>query len=96
MTVTLTFPNPIPQGAQYYKVDAAGFYVFPNAVINGNTVVLTLTDDGTRNGGDSNGTANDGYIHDPGGIAVPDQTTTPGGDTGSSGGGCFIGSLPVF
>ena len=95
-TVTLTFPNQIPQGAQYYKVDAAGFYVFANAVISGNTVVLTLTDDGTRAGGDSNGTANDGFIHDPGGLAVPDQTTTQGGGSGSSGGGCFIDSLSVF
>ena len=71
ITVTLTFPTAFPPGAEYYKSDANGFYLFSNAVISGNTVTLTLTDDGSRSGGDSNGTANDGVIDDPGGVAVP-------------------------
>ena len=62
MIVTLTFPTNFPADAKYYKVDGNGFYEFAGAVINGNTVTLTLTDDGSRNGGDSNGVADDGKI----------------------------------
>ncbi len=106
VTVTLTFPENIPAGAKYYKVDANGFYEFGGAVIFGNTVTLTLTDNGNRSGGDSNGVADDGVIDDPGGIALlvkkddPSNNTTAGtgGDGGSNGdsgggdgGGCFIG-----
>ncbi len=68
--MTLTFPTNFPADAKYYKVDGNGFYEFAGAVINGNTVTLTLTDDGSRNGGDSNGVADDGMIDDPGGVAV--------------------------
>ena len=99
--VTTTWPTSFPSWALYYKVDSSnGFYVFPDAVINGNTVVLTLTDGGA---GDEDGTAN-GVIEDPGGVAVSNITgggttgggTTGGGTTGTTGGGggggggCFI------
>lgn len=86
VTVTLTFPTAFPAGAEYYKADGTGFYVFPGAVINGNTVTMTLTDDGTRNGGDSNGTAGDGVIDDPGGVGLP----VGGGGASAGGGACFI------
>jgi len=62
-----------------YLIHVNGFYEFVGAVINGNTVTLTLTDNGLRDGGDSNGVANDGVIVDPGG--------------GGGGGGCFIDTL---
>lgn len=65
--VKLIYPAPLPAGSQYYKVDSSGFHLFPGAVVNGNTVTLTLTDGGS---GDWDGVA-DGGISDPGGIAVP-------------------------
>ena len=67
-TVILTFPN--SAGSKYYTVDSNGFYEFTGAVVVGNTVTLTLTDNGSRDGGDSNGIANDGVIDEPGGVAV--------------------------
>lgn len=78
-TVNLTFPTAFSAGAKYYKIDENGFYEFPGAVIDGNTVQLTLTDGGA---GDSDGTAN-GVITDPGGIADADA----GNDI------CFISTL---
>jgi len=73
--VTITFPTTFPAGAEYYKVDADGFYVFTEASIFGNTVFLPLIDDGSREGGDSNGTGFDGVIDDPGGVGVPVAAT---------------------
>lgn len=88
ITVTITFANAIPSGSQVYKVsNSGGYQLFPNAVINGNQVTLTLTDGGL---GDDDGTAN-GVIVDPVAIAEPVNTTS----TGSSGGGGGGGSLPV-
>ncbi len=66
-TVNLSFPTAFPDGAKYYKVNETGFYEFPGAVINGNTVTLTITDGGL---GDNDDMAN-GVIVDPGGIAIP-------------------------
>lgn len=91
--VTLDFPTAFPTGAKYYKVDGDGFHEFAGAVINGKTVTLTLTDDGTN--GDL--VANDGRIEDPGGVAVP--LVSGGGGASSSDddkwwqGGCFIRAL---
>lgn len=91
--VTLTFSS-VPAGSKYYKVDGNGFYEFPGAVINGNTVILTLTDGGQ---GDSDGLVN-GVIVDPGGIAVPDGGGNDNGGGGGSSdgggsGGCFIDAV---
>lgn len=78
-TVVLTFPAPLPPGAVYYKYGpTAGnpqdhWYPFPGAQISGNTVTLTLQDGGA---GDSDRTAN-GFIVDPGGVAVPVAVTPP-------------------
>ncbi len=88
--VTLEFPSAFPAGATYYKVDGTGFLEIlpPTAVINGNTVTLTLSDDGTN--GDL--VAGDGVIEDPGGVAVP---PSPGSDSGGGGGGggCFLQTI---
>ena len=83
--VTMTWPGSLPVGARYYKINATGFYVFPNVVFSGRTAILTLTDGGA---GDLDGTAN-GVIIDPGGVAVPVASGTSGG-----GGGCFLGVTP--
>jgi len=64
--VTITFPTTYPDSAKYYKVDEDGFHEFQDAVINGNTVTLNLTDGGA---GDSDGEVN-GKIHDPGGVGI--------------------------
>jgi hypothetical protein len=94
ISVTLTFPTPIPTGTagpKYYKVGPNGFVEFPGAVfIGSNSVILTLTDGGS---GDMDGTAN-GSITDPGGVAVPTGSGTPtGGGGGGGGGGCFIATV---
>ena len=89
--ITLTSPNLFPPEAKYYKVDGNGFYEYPNAVIDGNTITLTLTDNGDRSGGDSNGTADDSMIVDPGGVALPmadsdeDSVLDDGDQSGSPG-----------
>ena len=78
--VTITYSQPLPAGAKYWKYgkervgDADHWYVYPNAVISGNTVTLTLTD-GTV--GDYDLTVN-GQIADPGGVGVGgDDTPIP-------------------
>lgn len=86
ITVKITFPTTIPTGAKYYKVNANGFYEFPGAVFNGNTVTLTLTDGGS---GDRDGLAN-GVIDDPGGVATPAGGVSPSPSGGGGDGGCFI------
>ncbi len=71
-TVVLTYPEALPAGTRYYKYGptlenpAAHWYEYPHAVINGNTITLTLTDGGP---GDSDGVANSSIV-DPGGPAL--------------------------
>ena len=71
-TVVLTYPEALPAGTLYYKFGRTHanptphWYEFSGAVINGNTITLTLTDGGE---GDDDLTAN-GVIVDPGGPAV--------------------------
>lgn len=71
VSVTVTYPNPIPPGAQYYKFGpepgnpTPHYYIIP-ATINGNSVTFSVTDGGV---GDSDGAAN-GSITDPGGIGL--------------------------
>ncbi|MEW5735964.1 MAG: choice-of-anchor U domain-containing protein [Thermodesulfobacteriota bacterium] len=62
IVVTLTFPSAIPPGTWYYKANAVGFYQYHGAAIVGNTVTLTLTDNGP---GDEDNIP--GQITDPGG-----------------------------
>jgi hypothetical protein len=87
ITVTITFANAIPSGSQVYKVsNSGGYQLFPNAVINGNQVTLTLTDGGL---GDDDGTAN-GVIVDPVAIAEPVNNSATGSTEGGGG-----GSMPL-
>ena len=76
-TVVITYPQPLPPGAVYWKYGPkvvngpSDWYVFSGAVIAGNTVTLTLKDQGA---GDSDlGTPSS--IIDPGGVAEPLVTT---------------------
>ena len=58
-----------------------------NVVIDGNNIVLSLTDGGP---GDADGVVN-GIIIDPSGPAVPPTSGASSGDSGGGGGGgCFI------
>jgi hypothetical protein len=86
-TVEISYPAPIPENSRVYKVDSAGFHEFPGAVINGNTVTLTLRDGGE---GDADGQAN-GFIDDPVAVATP-QAAAVSPSTGTpdslGGGGC--------
>jgi hypothetical protein len=66
ISVVLTYPTDYPSDAKYFKVSDAGFEEYSNAVVSGNQVTLTLTDNGT---GDSDSVS--GQITDPGGPAVP-------------------------
>ena len=70
INVKLTFPTEIPANSKVFKVTDSGYAEFPNAVIDGNTVTLTLTDGGE---GDADGIAN-GVIDDP--VAVLTPTTS--------------------
>ena len=71
-TVVITFPEPLPPEANYWKYGATAddpnphWHVYQNAVIEGNQVTLTLTDGGV---GDSDLAINR-FIKDPGGPAV--------------------------
>jgi hypothetical protein len=79
-TVTLTYPQPLPQGTVFYKFGrtaddhAQHWYEFPGAQISGNTVTLTLRDGGA---GD-NDLAENSVIDDPGGVALPTNVPMPG------------------
>jgi hypothetical protein len=73
LTFTLTYPQPLPAGAKYYKYGpefggsaTPHWYVLPGAVVNGNQVTFSITDNGQ---GDSDPTP--GVITDPGGVGVP-------------------------
>lgn len=65
ITIVLTYPSPLPAGARYYKYLDSEWQDWTNRVtIAGNTVTLTLADNGE---GDSDPTA--GTIRDPSGPA---------------------------
>lgn len=77
VTMTLTYPNPLPQGVQFRKPDGAGGWFDPatplNVVVNGTrtTVTYTITDNGP---GDTNPAV--GVIADP---LVPVLAAAPAG-----------------
>lgn len=68
VTVTVTYPGALPQGAQYWKRQGGAWVPFAGAVLGANTAVLTLVDGGA---GDDDGVATpNGRIVDPGGVSV--------------------------
>ena len=78
VTVTLTFPAPLPAGTQYWKFGRTAadptphWYVLP-AMFAGNQVIFDLTDGSV---GDDDLTAN-GVIDDPGGPGLAAVPTMP-------------------
>lgn len=71
MTFTMTYPNPLPPGTKYYKYNGTNWVVHP-AMISGNQITFTITDNGP---GDTNPTP--GFITDPGGPGVPAEVVVP-------------------
>ena len=67
VTVDITYPSTLPQGAQYWKRQGGGTWgTFAGAALAATTATLTLVDGGP---GDDDGVQN-GRIVDPGGVAV--------------------------
>jgi len=65
VTITLSYPQPLPDGTRYWKNIGGTWVDWTNQVtITGNTIVLTITDGGE---GDTN--PNPGQISDPSGPA---------------------------
>jgi uncharacterized delta-60 repeat protein len=81
ITVTMTFPNPVPDGVKYWKVVSGGWTDMTSLLsrnpIDNKVLYLTITDGGF---GDLDGLAN-GQITDPGGIAISAVTPVIGADT---------------
>ncbi|KAB2922938.1 MAG: IPTL-CTERM sorting domain-containing protein, partial [Candidatus Contendobacter sp.] len=80
LTLTMTYPNPLPPGTQYWKYGPTAdnntphWYVLP-ATLAGNTATFTITDGGL---GDDD-LAADGDIVDQGGPGVPSFVDTAAG-----------------
>ena len=76
LTLTMTYPNPLPTGTQYWKYGPTSdnhtphWYVL-DAILTGNTATFTITDGGL---GDDDLTAN-GNIEDQGGPGVTNGAT---------------------
>ncbi len=68
LNLTITYPNTLPAGTQYWKYhpDTQEWFVLPGAVIAGNQIQFTLVDGGT---GDTDNLVN-GIIRDPGGPGI--------------------------
>ena len=94
-TVTIFFPESVPQDYKWYKYSHnRGWYDYSaNVSFNSerNQLSLTLVDGGT---GDDDGERN-GMIEDPSGLGVATADSDNDGNSsgGGSGGGCFIGNL---
>ena len=101
--VTVTFPSPILQGSKVYRAGADGFHEVPSAVIDGNTVTLTVTGGSPSihaAASPSDNVAQDnGVLVDPVGVAAPVSSGSGSIDMSSSasGGGCSVvgGSGPA-
>lgn len=64
VTLTITFPSPVPAGTQYLKL-VGGTWVPVPIVISGNTIIITIQDNGPFDADPTVGT-----ISDPGGLLV--------------------------
>lgn len=79
LTVTITYPGLLPRGTQYWKYGRTAaeptphWYIFPGALISGNTITLSITDGAA---GDDDLSAN-GTIVEPGGPAAPTPVPIP-------------------
>ena len=101
--VTVTFPSPILQGSKVYRAGADGFHEVPSAVIDGNTVTLTVTGGSPSIHAAANPSDNvaqdNGVLVDPVGVAAPVSSGSGSIDMSSSasGGGCSVvgGSGPA-
>ena len=73
VTVTLSYPSPLPQGVQYWKLRAGAWaaYAGATATPGATTATLTLSDGGP---GDADGDGTNGRIVDPGQVAVMVQS----------------------
>ena len=73
VSITFTYPQPLPAGARFWKYGPTAanttphWYPFDSAVVAGNTVTITIVDGGL---GDDDLVAN-GIVRDAGGIGVP-------------------------
>ncbi len=88
-TITITLPEPMPQGYKWFKYSPSqGWYDYSsNVALNGDRTRLsiTLVDGGT---GDDDGLQN-GIIVDPSGLGAAPAASSSGGGAA----GCFIGAL---
>ncbi len=91
--VTVTFPSPIPPGSKVYQAGADGFHEVPSAVIDGNTVRMTVFGGSSRLQAPADNLAPDsGVLVDPVGVAAPVSSGSGSIDltSGSAGGGCSV------
>jgi len=80
-TFKVTFPSGIAPGSKVYQVDTGGFHEVTGAVVEGDTVTMTV----------SNTDGEAGVITNPIGVAVPTATGTGAIDLASgAGGGCSV------
>jgi len=80
-TFMVTFPSGIATGSKVYQVDTGGFHEVVGAVIEGDTVTMTVSNTG----------AETSVITNPIGVAVPTATGTGAIDLASgAGGGCSV------
>jgi hypothetical protein len=78
VTMTVTYPSPVPAGAQYWKygptsIDNSNHWYTIPATINGNSMAFSITDGGL---GDDDYTAN-GTITDAGGQGIVQAQAVP-------------------
>jgi hypothetical protein len=79
LNFTIAFPQALPANTKYYKYgpefggsQEPHWYILENAVISGNQITLSITDNGV---GDSN--PSNGFITDPGGPGVSAAASIP-------------------
>jgi len=88
VTLTVVFPEDVPEGAEFYKIDDVnGWQEIPYERTGAaNSITVTLTDGDPLTDGDG---LEDGTITDPSALAVAEENVTKKGGGGSS---CFVGT----
>jgi hypothetical protein len=89
VTVTVAFPEDVPEGAKVYKIDNMnGWHEIPyERTDNANEITVTLKDGDEETDADG---LEDGTITDPTALAVEEGTKK---SSGGGGGPCFIGAV---